>query len=151
MWKRCAHAHAESTASASQETALIRKGRELPKLIRQVNKLHSANRSKDAEQLIEAAATTGSSSVAALAKKRAQQLRGELFTYGGLELTRSILRELLKLFEVRLLLPESTRAAQKEAADSQQPARELLHAAARFIHEVLFSNGRRTDDHRNAF
>lgn len=64
-----------------------------------------------------------------LVKKRAQQLRSELFTFGGLELTRSILAEFLKLCEVRLLLPETTRQAQKEMADSMT-TRELLKAAS---------------------
>ena len=86
----------------------------------------------------------------ALAKKRAQQLRGELFTFGGLELTRQVLDSFLNMSEVKLLLPEKVKKARKEAADAKT-ARALLEAASEFLHGVLASKGRRSDDDRNAF
>lgn len=143
---------ANGSSLPQKESARVRKGRELRELLREVSKLHSAGHRKEAAQLMEAAeaGSTSNQTTDSLVKKRSQQLRSELFTYGGMELTRSILREFLKLSEVRLLLPEHTRQAQKEAADSQT-ARELLQAAARFIHEVLGTRGRRSDKDRNAF
>lgn len=84
-----------------------------------------------------------------LAKERAQQLRRELFTYGGLELTRQVLK-FLHLCEVLLLLPENTRQALQTATDAKT-ARDLLSSAATFIHSILKSKERRNDDDLNAF
>lgn len=129
----------------------MRKGRELRELLQQVVKLRSAHKMTESDLLLEAAAAADDSSVGeALVKKRAQQLRGELFTFGGLELTRAILAQFLSLPEVKLLLPEATRQAQQEAADSKT-AIALLEAASKFLHEVLKSKGRRSDEDRNAF
>mmetsp|Transcript_25121 Transcript_25121/g.84672 ORF Transcript_25121/g.84672 Transcript_25121/m.84672 type:complete len:446 (+) Transcript_25121:833-2170(+) len=136
-------------APPRKESARERKGRELRELLKRVSKLHSAHKTKEAEQLLESAAE-GSDGSRSLAVKRAQQLRRELFTYGGLELTRSTLAEFLNLCEVKLLLPERTRKARQEMTDSKT-ARELLEAASSFLHGVLGSKGRRSDEDRNAF
>ena len=133
-------------------TTRVRRGRELRELLQRVSQLHSANKPKQAEQLLESAAAADSGGSAALVYKRAQQLRTELFSYGGLEVTRSILKqfEFLSICEVKLILPESTKKAQQEVMDSKT-ARTLLEAASQFLHEVLNSKGRRSDDDRNAF
>ena len=135
-----------TAAARGIETARMRKGRELRELLQQVVKLRSAHKMKESDLLLEAAAAADDSSVGeALVKKRAQQLRGELFTFGGLELTRAILAQFLSLPEVKLLLPEATRQAQQEAADSKT-AIALLEAASKFLHEVLKSKGRRKNE-----
>ena len=131
------------------ETSRARKGRELRELLRRVSKLHSAHKTKEAEAML-AAAAAGSGGSEPLTKKRAQQLRTELFTYGGLELTRGVLAQFFILPEVKLLLPEATRQAQQEVTDSKT-ARMLLQAASKFLHEVLHTKGRRSDEDRNAF
>ena len=61
-----------------------------------------------------------------------------------------MLNSFLNLREVKLLLPEKVKKARKEAADSKT-ARALLEAAADFLHGVLASKGRRSDEDRNAF
>lgn len=132
-----------------KDSARIRKGKELRDLLRSASKLYSAHKNKEADDMV-AGAVEGSSGSEALMKKRAQDLRSELFTYGGLELTRGILSQFLTLPEVKLLLPESTRQAQQEVTDSKT-ARALLDAASKFLHEVLKSKGRRNDNDRNAF
>lgn len=133
----------------AQESSRIRKGRELRELLKQVSKLHSAHKVRDANALFDSA-LPGSDGSEAIVKKRAQQLRAELFTYGGLELTRRILADFLNLCEVRLILPEHTREAIQVAKDAKT-AFELLGAAGNFIHRVIGSKGRRTDEDRNAF
>ena len=125
----------------------MKKGQELQELLRRVSKLHSKHATKQAEALL-ASAPPGSSS-AALAKKRAQQLRSELFTFGGLELTRQVLNSFYNLPEVKLLLPEKVKQARKEAADAKT-ARVLLQTASEFLHDVLASKGRRSDDDRES-
>ena len=135
-------------AATAAPTARVKKGQQLRELLRCVSKLHSKHKTKEAEQLL-ASAAPGSSS-AALAKKRAQQLRGDLFTFGGLELTRQVLHSFLNMSEVKLLLPEKVKKARKEAADAKT-ARVLLETASEFLHSVLASKGRRSDDDRNAF
>ena len=139
---------AAPTAAAAKPTARVKKGQELQELLRRVSKLHSKHKTKEAEALL-ALAPLGSSS-ATLAKKRAQQLRSELFTFGGLELTRQVLNSFLNLREVTLLLPEKVKTARQEAADAKT-ARVLLETASEFLHGVLASKGRRSDEDRNAF
>lgn len=106
-----------------------------------MSKLLPAKRSTDAELLLEMAGRrSGEASSDALVKIRAQHLRSELFAFDRQELTRCILVEFLKLCEVRLLLPQTTRQAQKEMVDSKTH-RERLKAASHFIYEVLASQG----------
>ena len=76
----------------------------------------------DADALF-ASAATGSTGSKALIDKRAQ-LRAELFNFGGLELTRSILTRYLELPEVALLLPEHARQSRKEAAEREDGPRD---------------------------
>lgn len=138
-----------AAASAVKLSARVQKGQELRELLRCVSKLHSKHKTKEADELLASAATNSISSEA-LAKKRAQQLRNELFTFGGLELTRHVLASFLDLSEVKLLLPERVKQARMDAADAKT-ARLLLEAASSFLHSVLASKGRRSDEDRNAF
>ena len=147
IWRpRCQFATPPLSAPPPTESARARKGRELRELRQRVSKLHSKHKTKRAEELL----AEGSGGSAALTKKRAQQLRSQLLTYGGLELTRGVMAQFLTLPEVKLLLPEATRQAQQEVTDSKT-ARMLLEAASKFLHEVLATKGRRSDEDRNAF
>ena len=80
----------------SKTTARMRKGQELRELLKRVSKLASVGKDKAAKELLESAAA-GSGGSSALADKRVQQLQAELFTYGGLELTKSIVAKFLQL------------------------------------------------------
>ena len=73
-------------------TTRVRRGHELRELLQRVSQLHTAHKPMEAEQLLESAAAADSGGSAALVHKRAQQLRTELFSNGGLEVTRSILK-----------------------------------------------------------
>ena len=115
------------TTKQPMETARMRKGRELRELLQRVSKLNTTHKRKEAEELLESAAADSGGS-AALARKRSQQLRKELFTFGGLELTKSALMHFLHLPEVKLLLPESAKKAQQEVTDSKT-ARILLEVS----------------------
>ena len=88
----CAPPTAEDPVEKTSVTTRVRRGRELRELLQRVSQLHSANKPKQAEQLLESAAAADSGGSAALVHKRAQQLRTELFSNGGLEVTRSILK-----------------------------------------------------------
>ena len=88
----CAPPTAEDPVEKTSVTTRVRRGRELRELLQRVSQLHSANKPKQAEQLLESAPAADSGGSAALVHKRAQQLRTELFSNGGLEVTRSILK-----------------------------------------------------------
>ena len=107
---------AVTKAAAPRETHASRKGRELKELLQKVTKLRSVRKIKEANSLLASAAPGKSSD--ALAKKRAQQLRSKLFSFGGIELTRSVLNKFLKQCEVRMLLPHLVKKAQREAAEA---------------------------------
>lgn len=144
-------AHTSATTPAPKIiTARMRKGQELRELLVRVSKLYSANKNKAAQELLASAAEGSSGGSAALVDKRVQQLQSELFTYGGFELTKSLLSRFLNLPSIKMLLPESLRSAKREAAEAKT-AVALLQAASRFLHGVLASKGRRTDESRNAF
>lgn len=121
-------APAPPSAKQPAETARMRKGRELRELLQRVSKLYVAHKPKEAERLLEEATAADSGFSVALSKKRAQHLRAELFTYGGLELTKSVIMDFLHLPEVKLLLPESAKQAQQEVTDSKT-ARTLLEVS----------------------
>ena len=121
-------APAPPPAKQPAETARMRKGRELRELLQRVSKLYVAHKPKEAERLLEEATAADSGFSVALSKKRAQHLRAELFTYGGLELTKSVIMHFLHLPEVKLLLPESAKQAQQEVTDSKT-ARTLLEVS----------------------
>lgn len=69
---------------------------------------------------------------------------------GSSSRVRRILADFLNLCEVRLILPEHTREAIQVAKDAKT-AFALLGAAGDFIHRVIGSKGRRSDEDRNAF
>ncbi len=83
---------AEDPVEETRVTTRVRRGHELRELLQRVSQLHTAHKPKEAEQLLESAAAADSGGSAALVHKRAQQLRTELFSNGGLEVTRSILK-----------------------------------------------------------
>jgi len=76
----CAPPTAEDPVEKTRVTTRVRRGREL---LQRVSQLHSANKPKQAEQLLESAPAADSGGSAALVHKRAQQLRTELFSYGA--------------------------------------------------------------------
>ena len=73
----CAPPTAEDLVEKTRVTTRVRRGREL---LQRVSQLHSANKPKQAEQLLESAAAADSGGSATLVHKRAQQLRTELFS-----------------------------------------------------------------------
>ena len=86
---------------------------------------------------------------------RADELRSLLFTFGGLNTTKSILQSFLDMREVKLLLDEKFFKAKEEMADAKT-ATAMLHAAKRFLNEMLDrkadkTGGRLSDIKRNAF
>eukprot|EP00966_Prymnesium_polylepis_P208463 4829668-Prymnesium_polylepis.1 len=75
------------------------------------------------------------------AKGRARELRGTLFSFGGLALTKDIVARFLRAPEVRLLLPEEFQKQQKRAKDAEVEKR-LLEAAKRFFHDLMKVKGK---------
>ena len=85
-----------------------------------------------------------------------RELRDEAFSYGGLSLTREVMRRFVESPEVRPLLPDALQERQQRADDAE--VRDLmLNTAKHFIANVYkingggqFGRGRRSDVARNA-
>ena len=136
------------------ETARMRKGRELREALAKVASLLSAHKQKEAKEAF-AAIPGGPVPTNATAKGRANELRATLFTFGGFNLTKAALDRFLGLKEVARLLDDNLLKKRQELADAKT-ATAMLHAAKRFLNEMLDASsgktgGRRTDVERNAF
>jgi hypothetical protein len=138
-----------TSASQLPLTARARKGRQLSDLLDRVIKLRSNNQITEAERLL-ASAVPNSSAGSRTITERARELREVLFSFGGLQLTKSALARFLEMPKVKLLLPDAVKQTQMEIANTKT-ATLMLETAVRFLHEVLAAKGRRSDDDRNAF
>ena len=133
------------------EEPRVQRGRELKAALEKVSKLYANDKMRQAKEAFKAIPEGK-----ALGKRavlgRADELRELLFTFGGLNTTRSVLDKFISLPEVKRLLDEDFLKSRQELADAQT-ATAMLVAAKEFltvIHQRV-SGGRRTDAERNAF
>lgn len=120
-------------------TKRVQLGLEARDLLKEVMKLRGRHKVIDAKLLLDsglAESRLAQSTSTATVKKRAQELRTTLFSFGGLSLTKGILAHFLNLPEVRLLLPDEFQKQQADATDAAT-ARQLLSAAKTFINTIL--------------
>lgn len=143
-------------------TARVRAGRELRAELLRINQLRGKGKWSEADAamavLDSSAPSTDAATAkeAALARQRVRELRSEAFSYGGLSLSREVVRQFLDSPEVRPLLPPELQERQRKAADAE--TKELLLTTARhFLASVykirgggVHGRGRRTDVARNA-
>jgi hypothetical protein len=100
-------------------TARVQAGRALRDELQRINRLQGKGKSKDATAALAALDASAPSSEQArkcedeLARQRVRELRGELFSYGEVSLTREVLRRFLETPEVRLLLPPQLQVRQQ--------------------------------------
>ena len=135
-----ATATAAATAATKERplTARQRDGAELRMRLQEVIRLQSKDRTGQAADALDAIPagkiTTG-------AKGRAREMRGTLFTFGGLALTTDIVARFLRAPEVRLLLPEEFQKKQQRAKDAEVEKR-LLEAAKAFFRDLMKVKGK---------
>ena len=141
-------------------TKRVREGRKLRDQLREINRLRHVGKACEAGELaseLEAAPAAAESKVDALARQRVRELRNTAFSFGGLELTRQIVRRFCDLPEVRPLLAAELLKQRRDAVDSET-GRLLIEASKAFFGDLLKAprgkkakrGGRRTDINRNA-
>ena len=151
------------TAASSQSprlpvmlTARVKAGRALREQLQHVARLRAAYKTAQADEATAALAAANTDADASsqrkldsLSKRRATELRDELFSYGSMNLTQKVLIRFLDMPEVREVLPAELR---KKHADSKshEVRQKLIETAKSFIARVYKSAGRRTDINRNA-
>jgi hypothetical protein len=133
------------------EEPRVQRGHELRAELQRIAKLYAHDKTRQAKMAFEAipeGKTMGARSVLG----RADELRELLFTFGGLNTTRAVLKKILSLPEVKRLLDEGFLKSRQELADAQT-ATAMLVAAKEFLNVMhqRVAGGRRTDAERNAF
>lgn len=145
----------------------MRQGRELREQLLELNRLRHAalkgsagNAEKAAElaDALELEAPADQQKLDCLARQRVRTLRDTAFSFGGLELTRQVLRRFCDMPEVRQLLTPELLQRRRDTIDGET-ARELIKASKAFFGELLKAprsegkqrGGRRTDEDRNAY
>ena len=153
---------ASATVSAPRDTKRVREGRKLREQLRELNRLRYLGKGAKAVELAtELESARNASKVKQhndLARQRVRELRAATFSFGGLELTREIVRRFVDSPEVKPLLTEMVLQRRRDAVDGKT-ARVLIAAAKSFFTELLKAprgagakrGGRRTDDDRNAY
>ena len=148
------NAAARARTQVAEETARVQKGRELLKTVRDVI------RAEKVGNLQQAAATLsdvekGSDPSKALYRKRAQELRKQLFSFGDWKLTAKVLEEFSNRPECKRLLrgtqPQKPEPPSGSARIDEKTAIDVLQAAKQFFTEIMKSVGRRTESDMNAF
>ena len=129
---------ATTTTKERPLTARHREGAELRDRLKKVISMQSIDRTREAAAALDAIPagkmTTG-------AKGRARELRGTLFTFGGLALTKDIVARFLRAPEVRMLLPEEFQKTQQRAKDAEVEKR-LLEAAKAYFRDLMKVKGK---------
>ena len=150
--------------AAPKPTKRVRQGLELRDALKAISKLQQAHKVHEAEAQLAILRLSGDAAKDGLVKKRAQELRTLLFTFGSFNQTRAICEQFISLPEVSIALgkPKQTR---KQVADAQtgpvllEMTKGFLNDILKAKGEVIFSKwhnkevqsgGRRTDAHRNA-
>ena len=145
---------------AKQSTKRVLEGRKLRDQLLEINRLRHVGKAREAGELaseLEAAPAAAASKVDALSRQRVRELRDTAFSFGGLELTRQIVRRFCDLPEVRPLLTAELLEQRRDAVDSET-GRLMIEAAKAFFGDLLKAprgknakrGGRRTDINRNA-
>ena len=166
--EQCAAATQQQSAAAPaapKPTKRVRQGLELREALKAVSKLQQAHKVHEAEAQLAILRLSGDAAKDGLVKKRAQELRTLLFTFGSFNQTKAICEQFVSLPEVSIALgkPKQTR---RQVADAQtgpvllEMTKGFLNDILKAKGEVIFSKrhnkevqsgGRRTDDHRNAY
>jgi len=139
----------------------VRAGQQLRRTLKQILSLEGAGKLSAARELAELAQTERhqgpeqakhtAHKLAALAAKRAQQMRTHFFSLGNWRLTQDVLNRFLDTPEVRRLMPGSAPQTRGERADAET-ADALLASAKRFFGEIMGVDGRRrSESDMNAF
>ena len=130
---------ATTTPAAPKVTERVRQGQLLRKQLKAVSKLQSAHKVREAEAELALLRLSGAAAKDGLVRKRAQELRSQLFTFGSFNQTKAICEQFLSLPEVALVLgkPKQTR---RQVADAQTgPV--LLEMTKGFLNEILKAKG----------
>ena len=105
-----------------QSTKRVLEGRKLRDQLLEINRLRHVGKAREAGELaseLEAAPAAAASKVDALSRQRVRELRDTAFSFGGLELTRQIVRRFCDLPEVRPLLTAELLEQRRDAVDSE--------------------------------
>ena len=130
---------ATTTPAAPKVTERVRQGQQLREQLKAVSKLQSAHKVREAEAKLALLRTSGAAAKDGLVKKRAQELRSQLFMFGSFNQTKSICERFITLPEVALVLgkPKQTR---RQVADAQTgPV--LLEMTKSFMNDILKAKG----------
>ena len=151
---------AAASGPVPRPTKRFRVGRKLRDELLEVNRLRKHGGVEEAAELARSLEqeTASADKVDGLARKRVRELSDAAFSFGGLELTRQVVRRFCSLPEVRPLLTPEVLERQRDVADGET-ARQMIKAAKGFFSQLMKAprgekskrGGRRTDDERNAY